>query len=69
MTFSTNGQNKTLSRVEEQTIQKILKTQTCSKSIIRILKQSGDVASVLLHLNKPVCGAIKVIYAIYLEHH
>ena len=57
----------TLSRVKEQTAQKIFNIETCPKSIIRISKQHGGIASIskLLHLNKPVCE--QLICAMYIE--
>ena len=59
----------TLTKVVEQTTQKIFQMQTCSKSIIRISEERGYVASVskLLLLNKLVCGATSEIYAMYVN--
>ena len=51
----------TLSRVKEQTTQKIFKIKTFSKSIIRIWKQRDDVASIS-ELWASLCPVCQVCY-------
>ena len=60
----------TLSRVKEQTAQKIFKIQTCSKLIIRISKQRWQCSFTLQTIasEQPVCDATNLIYTMCFEH-
>ena len=60
----------TLSRVKEQTAQKIFKIQTCSKLIIRISKQCWQCSFTLQTIasEQPVCDATNLIYTMCFEH-